>query len=183
MLILVLLIIVLTIVLIFFMSIYNKIIRAKNRVRNAWAQIDVQLKKRFDLVPNLMNTVKGVSEYEKNTFKEIIDARNAYKSCNDVNEKIDLVNSSDRLFKSINVLHEAYPELKANEAYLKFMDSLNKIEEQISVSRMFYNDTVNNYNDLIMVFPNNVIASMSGFKESSLFSVNEDVRENVEVSF
>lgn len=162
---------------------YNNLIKARNRVRNAWAQIDVQLQKRFDLIPNLIETVKGESMYENLTFEKIVQARNNYRGAETVEDKVKVAEETQRLFNSVNVLHEAYPELKANASYLKLMESLREIEEQISVSRMFYNDTVNIYNDGIMIFPNNIVASIFGFKESSLFNVNEEVRRNVEVKF
>ncbi|WP_294353498.1 LemA family protein [uncultured Clostridium sp.] len=171
------------ILIIMIISNYNNLIKARNRVKNAWAQIDVQLQKRFDLIPNLVETVKGAAKYESETFEKIVQARNSYKNSENIDEKIKVVEQTQRLFNSINALHESYPELKVNEGYLKFMDSLSTIEEQISVSRMFYNDTVNNYNDKIMMFPNNIFAAIFGFKESSLFNVNEEVRRNIEVKF
>lgn len=162
---------------------YNSLIKARNRVKNAWAQIDVQLQKRFDLIPNLMETVKGAANYERETFEKIVQARNTYVSTKNVSEKIQISKQAENLFGSINALHENYPELKANSNYIKFMDSLSEIEEQISVSRLFYNDTVNKYNDKIMVFPNNIVATIFGFKESSLLTVNEEVKKNIEVKF
>lgn len=162
---------------------YNTLVQKRNRVENAWAQIDVQLQKRFDLIPNLMETVKGMCTYEKETFTNIVEARNRYSTASTIDDKIKVSNDSEKLFNSINVLHEDYPELKSNEGYLKFMDSLNNIEEQISVSRLFYNDTVNKFNDEVMCFPNNVIASMFEFKKHDLFEVESNVRENVKVSF
>lgn len=162
---------------------YNTLVQKRNRVENAWAQIDVQLQKRFDLIPNLMETVKGMCNYEKETFTNIVEARNRYSTASTVDDKIKVSNESEKLFNSINVLHEDYPELKSNEGYLKFMDSLNNIEEQISVSRLFYNDTVNKFNDEVMCFPNNVIASIFGFKKHDLFEVENNVRENIKVSF
>lgn len=177
------LLLVVAILIIMIISKYNNLIKARNRVKNAWAQIDVQLQKRFDLIPNLIEIVKGAAKYESETFEKIVQARTNYKSLENIDEKIKVVEQTDKLFNRINALHEAYPELKANAGYLKFMDSLSTIEEQISVSRMFYNDTVNNYNDKIMMFPNNIVAAIFGFKESTLFNVNEDVRKNIEVKF
>lgn len=162
---------------------YNQLITKRNRIRNAWAQIDVQLQKRFDLIPNLMESVKGAANHEKETFQMVIQARNSYKSATTIDEKIKVTERAEGLFGNINALHESYPDLKANAAYMKFMDSLSNMEEQISVSRLFYNDVVNIYNDKRMTFPNNIVDGMFGFKEGTLFTINEAARENIKVSF
>ena len=164
-------------------SIYNNLIKRRNRVDNAWAQIDVQLQKRFDLIPNLMETVKGAAKYERETLESIIAARNSYNSATSSDDKIDINNSTEKLFNRLFALHESYPDLKANNNYMKFMDSLSKIEEQISVSRLFYNDTVNLYNDELMIFPNNIIAGLFRFKDAKLLKAAENARENIKVQF
>lgn len=167
----------------FVISKYNKLVKASNRVKNAWAQIDVQLQKRFDLVPNLLKTVKAAAKYESETLEKIVQARNTYNSTSSIEEKININKEAEGLFKSVQFLQENYPELKANSNYTNFMNSLTTIEEQISVSRMFYNDTVNIYNDTIMMFPNNIVAGVFSFSEKPLIEVAQNVRDNVEVEF
>lgn len=180
---LIVLLIIVVLVVVKVIGVYNNLIQRRNRVNNAWAQIDVQLQKRFDLIPNLMETVKGAAAHERETFEKVIAARTSYKNATTIDEKIKVSEESERLFSSINALHESYPNLKANSAYLKFMESLNTMEEQISVSRLFYNDTVNIYNDEIMIFPNNIVAGIFGFKEGTLLTIKEEARENIRVQF
>ncbi len=165
-------------------SIYNTLVTLRLKVRNSEAQIDIQLKRRFDLIPNLVETVKGYAVHESKTLESVIAARNAYSSANSMGEK-SIANSSllDGL-KNIFALAESYPELKANENFLKLQEELMNVEEKISFSRQFYNDAVEMYNKKTITFPNNIVASIFNFKEEEFFEItNLEERENIKVSF
>lgn len=176
-------VVIVAILLTFTITTFNKLTKKKNRVKNAWAQIDVQLQKRFDLVPNLINVVKKSISYESETFEKIVKSRNEYANKTDLKDKISAAEESGKLFNSFFSLHEAYPDLKANSNFTTLMTTLSDLEEQISISRMFYNDTVNSYNDTLMVFPSNIIAAPFNFKEAPLFQGADEIRKNVEVNF
>lgn len=165
-------------------GIYNKLVHLKMRVKNAWAQIDTQLKRRFDLIPNLVETVKGYMVHEEKTLKEIVEARNNFASAEGVQGKAEANNVLSNSLKSIFALSEAYPDLKANENFNSLQVELSGTEDKIAYARQFYNDTVQMYNTAIMSFPANIIAGMLGFKEESFFEVTDEAqREAVKVQF
>lgn len=177
------LVVIVVLILVWMVIVYNNLVSLKMRVKNAWAQIDTQLKRRFDLIPNLVETVKGYAEHEKGTLEAVIAARNTYSSANTVEEKAKANNELTSTLKSIFALGEAYPELKANENFLALQTELAGTEDKVAYSRQFYNDTVQMYNTAIMKFPNNLIAGMFGHKEEPFFSIDEAEKEPVKVQF
>ena len=164
-------------------STYNKLVKLRNSVKDGWSQIDIQLKRRFDLIPNLLETVKGYMKHEKETLEGVIAARNSYQSAT-TNE--DAMNADSELTKSISklfALAEAYPDLKANENFNHLQQELSETEDKISHTRQFYSDTVLKYNNEIQIFPGSIVASIFGFKEEKFFEATATERENVKVSF
>lgn len=168
---------------IYVIATYNRLVGLKNRVSDQWSQIDVELKRRFDLIPNLVNTVKGYASHEKDTLEKVIQARNTYLSA-DSNEKAmeadtALTSAVTKLF----ALAESYPELKANENFNELQKQLNETENKISYARKFYNDTALQLNNKIEMFPSNIVASLFKFKKVEFFKAQENERENVKVEF
>ncbi len=164
-------------------SAYNGFVTLRNRVRNAWAQIDVQLKNRADLIPNLVETVKGYASHEKETFDQIVKARSGVLSANTPEESMEANDALTRALNRLMVVVEAYPELKANTNFLSLQGDLKDVEDKIRYSRQFYNDTVLKYNNKIQTFPNNVVAGMFGFREEVFFRADEGDREVPRVQF
>lgn len=164
-------------------AMYNNLVSLRINVKNAWAQIDVQLKRRFDLIPNIVETVKGYADHEKDTLEKIVSLRNAYTSSNDTESKAQLNNELTSSLKSIFALVESYPDLKANENFLALQNELSDTEDKIAYSRQFYNDTIQTYNTAIMKFPANILASIFKFKEEKLFEIKNEERENIKVKF
>ena len=159
---------------------YNSLVQSKIKVDNAWSQIDVQLQRRFDLIPNFVETVKGYMTHEKETFEKIASLRTSWANANSVSEKADLDNQLSTTLKTIMAVSENYPELKANQNFSELSEELRNTENKISFSRQFYNDTVTMYNTKIQVFPSNIIAGMFNFKARDLFKVESDeARRNV----
>lgn len=164
--------------------IYNNLVGLKMRVRNAWAQIDTQLKRRFDLIPNLVETVKGYAAHEQGTFEKIVEARNSFTNATSVADKSQANNMLSESLKTIFALAESYPELKANENFASLQVELSSTEDKVAYSRQFYNDTVQMYNTAIMTFPSNIFAGMFNFKEESFFEIADaKEREAVKVQF
>jgi len=167
-------------------GIYNGLVGARNQVKNAWAQIDVQLKRRHDLIPNLTETVKGYMQHERGTLEAVTNARNmAIKAVDSgvaaqAKAEGELSQALGRLF----AVAENYPDLKASQNFLALQEELTSTENKISFARQFYNDSVMQYNNKIQMFPSNIIASMSNFKESESFEVTATAeREAPKVSF
>jgi len=175
--------VVLILLVLFTIITYNGLVVKRNRVRNSWAQIDVQLKKRFDLIPNLVETVKGYAKHEASTLEAVVKARNQYISAVSPEEMIkantEMTGALSRLF----ALAESYPDLKANSNFMELQGELKDVEGKIAYSRQFYNDTVLMYNNAIQVFPANLIAGIFGFKEEPYFKAEEAERQNVKVQF
>lgn len=164
--------------------IYNSLVTLRQRVKNAWSQIDVQLQRRFDLIPNLVETVKGYMTHEQDTLSKVTDLRSSWAKAQTVNEKAVLDNQLSDVLKSIMAVTENYPDLKANQNFIGLQQELSSTEDKISYSRQFYNDTVTRYNTKLELFPSNVIASMFHFDKEVLFEVqNEDAKNNVKVDF
>lgn len=177
-------VVILVLLVLYVISAYNGLVRERNKVKDQWAQIDVQLKKRVDLIPNLVETVKGYAKHEKTTFEDVVKARNAFASANNVAEEIEANNQITGALNKLFALSESYPELKANENFLSLQADLKDIEEKISYARQFYNDTVLTYNNKVEMFPTNIIANIFGFKQSEFFKLdNESEREAPKVSF
>ena len=177
------LVVILVAVLMFFVSTYNGLVVARNKVRDQFSQIDVQLKKRFDLIPNLVETVKGYAKHESETFEKVIQARNGYANAKTDAEKLAASKEMSQGVMQIFALAENYPELKANSNFLELQGQLKEVEDKISYARQFYNDSVLMLNNKIEMFPSNLVASMFGFKKESFFEADTTERENVKVKF
>jgi len=173
----------LVIVLLVFLSYYNKIIRLENRIDNSWAQIDVQLKRRSDLIPNLLETVKGYMKHEKEVLENVTKARSAIMSAKSPQENIDADNMLTGALKSLFAVSENYPDLKANQNFLNLQDELTHTEDKISYSRQHYNDTVLSFNNTIETFPGIVFARRMGKKEREMLQIPEADKELPKVSF
>lgn len=168
-------------------SMYNGLIRLKNRVEEAWSDIDVQLKRRYDLIPNLVSTVKGYASHEKETLENVISARNMAMNAEQSGNAKELQQAENQLsgtLKSLFALAENYPDLKANTNFLELQKELSDTENKIQAARRFYNGNVRDFNTKIQVFPNNMIAGMLNFSSKEFFEVeNSEERKNVEVQF
>lgn len=165
-------------------SIYNSLVQSRIRVDNAWSQIDVQLQRRFDLIPNFVETVKGYMTHEKETFEKIAALRTSWANTQSVSEKAEIDNQLSTALKTIMAVSENYPELKANQNFSDLSEELRNTENKISYSRQFYNDTVTIYNTKLELFPSNIIAGKFNFKPRDLFKAESDeARKNVKVDF
>ena len=165
-------------------SIYNSLVKLRLKVKNSWGQIDVQLQRRFDLIPNLIETVKGYMGHESEVLTEIAKLRTAWANANSVQEKSDLDNQLSGTLKTLMAVSENYPELKASQNFSQLQQELQNTENKISFSRQFYNDSVTIYNTKLGVVPSNIIASMFGFKPEELFRAESDeARKNIKVDF
>lgn len=176
--------IVIVVLIVAIISIYNGLVQSKIKVDNAWSQIDVQLQRRFDLIPNFVETVKGYATHEKETFEKIAQLRTSWANTQSVAEKADIDNQLSTALKTIMAVSENYPELKANQNFSDLSEELRNTENKISFSRQFYNDTVTMYNTKLQVFPSNIIAGMFNFTPRELFKAeNDEARKNVKVDF
>lgn len=160
---------------------YNNLVRNKNIVKNAWSQIDVQLKRRYDLIPNLVEVVKDYMSYEQETLENVTKARNMAMNASGMAEQAKAENMLTGALKSLFAVVENYPELKANENVMKLQEELTSTENRISYARQFYNDTVMRFNTMIEMFPTNIIAGMFNFKQFEFFEAPEEERKNVKV--
>ena len=165
-------------------SSYNGFLKLRNKCQEAFATMDVSLKRRYDLIPNLVETVKGYAAHEASTLENVIAARNSAVKATSSEEKIASNNDLTSALRSIFALAENYPELKANTNFVKLQEQLGQVEDEIAASRRYYNGVVNAYNTKIEMFPGNILAGMFGFKRNPLYEVNDAAeRENVKVSF
>lgn len=165
-------------------SSYNGFVRLRNKSEEAFSAMDVSLKKRYDLIPNFVETVKGYAKHEQDTLQAVINARNMAMNANSPEQKIVNDNALSGTLKSLFALTESYPDLKANQNFLSLQNQLSRIEEEIAGSRRYYNGVVNKYNTKTEMFPGNILASLFGFKRKPLYEVNSEAeRENVKVSF
>ena len=172
------------VIIIAIIAMYNSLVTMRQRVKNAWSQIDVQLQRRFDLIPNLVETVKGYMEHEADVLTKVTDLRSSWANAKLVDEKANLDNQLSESLKTIMTVAENYPDLKANQNFSELQTELTNTENKISYSRQFYNDTVTRYNIKLETFPSNVIASVFNFKSENLFEVdNQEARKNVKVDF
>jgi len=165
-------------------GLYNGLIRLKVRVDEAWSDIDVQLKRRYDLIPNLVETVKGYAAHEKGTLDAVIKARNSAMQAGTAADKAQAENALSQTLKSIFALAEAYPDLKANQNFLELQRELTDTEDKIQAARRFYNGNVRDFNTKLQVFPSNILGNMLGFKNREFFGI-EDAKEKeaVQVKF
>ena len=163
---------------------YNKLVSARIKVDNAWSQIDVQLQRRFDLIPNFVETVKGYASHESETFEKITKLRTSWANTNSVAEKANLDNELSTALKTIMAVSENYPDLKSNQNFSELSEELRNTENKISFSRQFYNDSVTMYNEKLQIFPSNIIANLFHFTPRELFKAESDeARKNVKVDF
>lgn len=176
-------IIILAIVLLYIIFTYNKLIILRNRVKNAWAQVLVQLKRRADLIPNLVETVKGYAAHEKTVFENVTKARTQFLSATTPTEQMEASNALTGVLRTLFAVAENYPQLKANENFLRLQEDLTDTENKIAFSREFYNDTVLKYNNTIQVFPANIIAGIFGFSSEHLYEIPEEDKGSVKVQF
>lgn len=162
---------------------YNQLVGLRNRIENAWSQIDVQLKRRADLIPNLVETVKGYAQHEQEVFENVTNARSAMLKAQSVRESAQAQNQMTDALKTLFAVAENYPELKANENFMMLQEELTGTASKIAYARQFYNDQVMAYNTLIQSFPVNIIANSFNFQEREYFPVDDASREDVEVKF
>jgi LemA protein len=161
------------ILILFFVGMYNSLVKVRNQVRNAWKQIDVQLKRRHDLIPNLVNAVKGQMEFEKGTLESVIQARSAAVNAKNITDSIAKEDMLSSALSKLFAVVENYPALKSNESVRPLMEELTTTENQISFARQFYNDISTSFNTKIEIFPTNLFASSLGFKLFPLFQVKD----------
>lgn len=167
----------------FFIGTYNMLVRSRNRVQNGWHQIDVQLKRRIDLIPNLVETVKGYAAHERAIFEKIAEARQQAIGAKGPAEAAKANNQLSETLKTLFAVVENYPDLKANQNFLKLQEELAHTENKISFARQFYNDVVMDYNNRVQMFPSSIIAGMFGFKPAEFYTVPETEREAPKVQF
>src|ERR671911_2151331 len=162
---------------------YNGLIRRRNQIENAWSQIDVQLKRRYDLIPNLVETVKGYAAHEKSTFEMVTQARANAINAQGPEQQAQAENVLSGALKSLFAVAEAYPDLKANQNFLNLQEELTSTEDRIAYSRQFYNDSVLSYNNRIQTFPRNIIAGMFNFEKREYFEGEPEATGPVRVQF
>lgn len=177
------LVILVVVVAVWLVLVYNGLVRLKNRVDEAWSDIDVQLKRRYDLIPNLISTVKGYAKHEKDLFERVTEARAAAINAGTPGEQEKAENMLTGALKSVFAVAENYPELKANQNFLELQRELSDTENKIQASRRFYNGNVRDFNTKIEVFPTNLIAKQLGFSKREFFEAEEGAKENVKVEF
>ena len=175
---------IIVVIIIAVIGMYNSLVQARIKVDNAWSQIDVQLQRRFDLIPNFVETVKGYMTHESKTFEKIAELRTSWANTESISEKASIDNQLSNALKTIMAVSESYPDLKANQNFSELSEELRNTENKISFSRQFYNDTVTMYNTKLEVFPSNIIAGMFNFKSRDLFEAESaEARKNVKVDF
>ena len=164
-------------------AIFNRLIKQRNRVVNAWAQVDVQLKRRYDLIPNLVETVKGYAAHEQQTFLDVVAARAATESASGVAAQAEAEGVLGSMLQRLFALAEQYPELRASENFQRLQAELSETEDKIAIARQIYNDTVLTYNNTTQTIPTNVVAALGGFKAKDFFEVADDARRTPGVGF
>ena len=179
----IILIIVVVLIVLWAISVYNTLVTLRNRVKDQWAQIDVQLKRRFDLIPNLVETVKGYTKHESETLEAVIKARNTYVSATVPEDQMKADGELTQAISKLFALTESYPDLKANTNFQHLQSELTETESKIASARQFYNDTVMIYNNKVDMVPSNIIADLFKFKKEAFFEANETERQNVQVKF
>ena len=180
----IIILVVIVVIIVAIIGMYNNLVQLKIKVDNAWSQIDVQLQRRFDLIPNFVETVKGYMTHEKETFEKIADLRTSWANTNSISEKAKLDGELSTALKTIMAVSESYPDLKANQNFADLSEELRNTENKISFARQFYNDTVTMYNTKLEVFPSNIIAGIFHFKARDLFNAESDeARKNIKVDF
>lgn len=166
-----------------FFGIYNSLVRLRNRADNSWAQVDVQLKRRYDLIPNLVETVKGYAAHEQSTFEQVVEARNRAVAAGTVEEQAQAENFLTGALKQLFALAESYPDLKASQNFSELQAQLADTENKIAVSRQIYNDSVLTFNNRVQTVPSNMVAAMTGFSVKPFFDAPEASEQAPEVRF
>ena len=175
---------IIVLLIVWIISSYNKFVKLRNKTEEAYSAMDVSLKKRYDLIPNLVETVKGYAKHESGTLEKVIQARNMAVAATSPEERIEKDNALTGTLRSLFALSESYPDLKANSNFTELQNQLSRIEEEIAGSRRYYNGVVNKFNTATEMFPGNIIAGMFGFKRKPLYEVNDSSeKEAVKVSF
>ncbi len=169
--------------LIIFVSIYNRLVGARNRVDNAWGQVEVQLKRRYDLIPNLVETVKGYASHERATFENVTAARSAAQSAQGPAEQAQAEGFLTQALRQLFAVAEAYPELRASENFASLQADLTDTENKIQISRQIYNDTVLTYNNVVQQVPTNIVAAMTGFRAREFFEAGPEAETAPTVDF
>jgi LemA protein len=167
----------------FVVALYNRLVAQRNRVDNAWSQVDVQLRRRYDLIPNLVETVKGYATHEQATFEKVVQARNGAMAATDVPQQAQAENVLTGALRQLFAVAEAYPDLKANQNFLALQEELTATEGRIAFARQFFNDTVLTFNNSVQQFPSLLIAGMFGFKAREFFEIEEGAAGPVQVDF
>ncbi len=181
---LIILLLIIAVVAVAAVGVYNGLIIARNRCDNSWAQVDVQLRRRYDLIPNLVETVKGYAKHEREVFEKVTQARTSAINAGTVKDQAQAENMLNGALKTLFAVAENYPELKANQNFLQLQEELSGTESKIAYARQFYNDMVMKFNQKQQVFPASIIANMFGFKEKEYFEIEEPAaKEPVKVSF
>ena len=176
--------VVVVVLLVSLIGIYNTLVKSRQRVRNSWSQVDVQLQRRFDMIPNLIEIVKGYMKHEEEVLTKVVQLRTAWGNSESITQKAELGNELGGMIHKIFAVSEQYPELKANESFTVLQGQINETESKIAFSRQFYNDSVTIYNTKLEMFPCNLVAGMFHFKPETLFNLESDeIRKNVEVKF
>ena len=170
-------------ILVFIILTYNKLVTLRNKVKNSWAHIDAQLQRRFDLVPSLVEVIKGFTTYERDLFEDVIAIKGKYMSANTNGAKLEIDSQLNSYLKKLCFFAEKEPKLKTNMQFLKLQNALTEIEEDISYARQFYNDAVTIYNNKLMLFPNNIIANLFNFKEETLFDAVQGAEFSPRINF
>ena len=175
--------VIIIVVVLMLIVLYNRFVRLRNRADNAWAQVDVQLRRRYDLIPNLVETVKGYASHERETFERVTQARSAGVDARTVEDQAQAENMLTQALRQLFAVAEAYPELRANENFQQLQRDLGDVEQQILISRQIYNDTVLAYNNAIQTFPGVLLAGSFGFVKREFLEIEEASRAPVQVDF
>ncbi len=174
---------VVVLVFLYVVATYNKLVRGRNKVETEWSQIDVQLKKRIDLIPNLVETVKGYAKHEKETLDSVMEARSKAEAAGTPEEKMELAAEMSVAITKLLAVAENYPDLKANTNFLELQSTLKEVEEKIAYARQFYNDAAKGYKNMVEMFPSNIVAGLFHFQSKPFFEVSEAERKAPEVKF
>ena len=174
---------IIVLIIIYAFALYNSFVKLNNKVKEAFSTMDVYLKKRWDLIPNIVETVKGYAKHEKSTLEDVVKARNTYLSASTPEDQLKADGQLTAAVNKLFALAESYPDLKANESFLSLQKELTTCEEKITYARQFYNDSVLSYNNKIELFPSSIIASMFHFEKEKFFEASAEERKNVQVKF
>lgn len=180
---LIIIITILVIIAVYLISTYNTLVKLRNRVKDSWSQIEIQLKRRFDLIPNMVETVKAYATHESETLKGVIEARNKFNASTNKNDEINANDMLATACKSVFALSENYPELKANENFQNMQLTIETTENRVTAARQFYNDTVLTFNNKVEIFPANLVAKMFKFEKEEFLTFKEEDKEIPKVKF